>query len=96
MRKGPIDSALGPDYNTTQASDPTFANGRYNVCVCEPKAWGPERGNCPSALPSLDHSKGQDYVGEAVTSLCINVLGAAKAKVSPQEARGICQACAAQ
>ena len=93
MRRGPIDSALGPDYNVTQVDDKAFAYGRYNVCVCEPSKWS-GRGNCPSASPTDEDA----YVTQAVTSLCLNALGAAaKGSVGSTRAnywQNVCQRCA--
>jgi hypothetical protein len=90
MRDGPIDSGLGPGYNSTEQNDASAAFGRYNVCACEPESWktvssskGSSRGNCPSSKPS-----DKNYVAEATISLCQNV-----AAVSGLDS-SICQQCA--
>lgn len=93
MLRGPIDSALGPDYNSTQRDDAAYAYGRYNVCVCEPREWS-GRGNCPSATPANEEA----YVNQAVVSLCKNALGAAAKGMGSVDQKAdwddICQRCA--
>lgn len=73
-------AGLGPAYNASAAA----GKGKYNVCVCEPRAWddGRGRGSCPSVRPS--HPQ---YVAQAAVSLCQNLAGASG--VDP----AVCLAC---
>lgn len=81
----PYNTGLGPSFNASEASDPATAFGRYNACVCEPRAWaaaGRGRGSCPEARPS-----DAAYPAEAAHALCRNVAGASG--VDPR----LCHAC---
>uniref|UniRef100_A0A7S0L4K3 Uncharacterized protein n=1 Tax=Coccolithus braarudii TaxID=221442 RepID=A0A7S0L4K3_9EUKA len=75
IRDGPLNAGLGPNYNASDANNPSNAFGRYNLCACEPTSWAieaPGRGSCPRVTPS-----DAAYVRQAAIALCRNLAGIA-------------------